>query len=391
MDEALKEELAALRERGLYREPRALESAHLAIATFDANEVVSFSSNDYLGFASHPRLVDALGEAARRDGVGSGASRLISGNHRVHLECEARLARFVGTESALLFSSGYAANVGVLSTLLGPGDIVFSDELNHASLIDGCRLSKARVVVFPHRDTRALEASIAEHRPSARRAIIVTDAIFSMDGDRADLGELSEIAKRHDAWLFVDEAHAMGVVGPRGRGLSAAQEVEPEVRVGTLGKAFGVLGAFVAGSTALTDLLRNKARSFVFSTAPPPALAATILAATDLVEAADDRRATLFAHAARLRRELRALGYEVLGDETPIVPVLIGDPDETMAISSALFERGVFAHGIRPPTVPAGTSRIRLVPMAAHTDADIDRVVAAFAALRARPAVPAHP
>ncbi len=391
MDDALKEELESLRARGLYRAPRALGSAHLPVARFDGRDAISLSSNDYLGLAGHPLLAETLGEAARRHGVGSGASRLISGNHRAHLECEARLARFVGTESALLFSSGYAANVGVLSALVGPEDIVFSDALNHASIIDGCRLSKAEVVVYPHRDTTALDALLKVHRPRARRAIVVTDAIFSMDGDRADLVALRELATRHDAWLFVDEAHALGVVGPHGRGLSAAVGVTPEIRVGTLGKAFGVLGAFVAGSAPLIDLLQNRARSFVFSTASPPALAAAILAATDLVENADDRRARLFHHASRLRRELRGLGYEVLGDDTPIVPVLIGDADATMALSAALFERGIFAHGIRPPTVAEGTSRIRLVPMAVHEDADIDRVVEAFAALRPRTGAPAHP
>jgi len=381
MDDALKSELAQLEADDLLRVPRTLTSPHGATAIIDGREVISLSSNDYLGLASEPRLRDALIEATRTHGVGSGASRLISGSHEAHRAAELRLARFSDAEDALLFGSGYAANVGTLATLLGADDIVFSDALNHASVIDGCRLSKAKIVVFPHRDLDALAELLDTHRKSARRAIIATDAVFSMDGDRADLAGLSTLAARHEAWLFVDEAHALGVLGPQGRGLGAELGIAPQIRVGTLGKAFGVMGAFVTGSTALIDLLRNKARSFVFSTAPPAALAATILVATDLVEGADDRRAQLFEHASRLRRELSKLGYGVLGDGTPIVPVVSGDPRETMALSAALFDAGIFAHGIRPPTVPVGTSRIRLVPIASHTDAQIGRVISAFAQL----------
>jgi 8-amino-7-oxononanoate synthase len=372
------EELRVLEADGLRRRPRVLSGPHGPTVIVDGREVISLSSNDYLGLASHPALIETLERAARSHGVGSGASRLISGTHETHRAAERRLASFVGSEDALLFGSGYAANVGVLSTLLGPQDIVFSDALNHASVIDGCRLSKARVVVFPHADLDALASLLTAHRRGARRAIIATDAIFSMDGDRADLAKLFELSNRHGAWLFVDEAHALGVVGPSGRGLSVALGVTPQIRVGTLGKSFGVSGAFVAGSAALIELLKNRARSFVYSTAPPAALAATVLTATDLVEGADDRRARLLELAGRLRQSLSRAGHVVLGADTPIVPVLSGSPEETMAMSAWLFERGIFAHGIRPPTVPEGTSRIRMVPMATHTEAQMTRVIAAF-------------
>ncbi|RLB53471.1 MAG: 8-amino-7-oxononanoate synthase [Deltaproteobacteria bacterium] len=391
MDDELRDDLNALAGRGLRRNARTVASAHGPTIRVDGHEVLSLSSNDYLGFSRHPDLADALHRGAQAHGVGTGGSRLISGTHEKHLAVEQRLARFVGTEDALLFSTGYAANVGVLTALTDSRDVIFSDALNHASLIDGCRLSKATVHVFPHGDVDALAALLRAQRKTHRRALIATDAVFSMDGDCAPLAALRAVATEHDAWLFVDEAHALGVLGPEGRGLSRELGVTPEIRMGTLGKAFGVSGAFVAGSRALTEVLRNRARSFVFSTAPSPALAEAILVATDLVEAADDRRGRVLGHAARLRRELSSLGYEVPGGGTPIVPVLTGTPEATMAMARRLFEAGIFAHGIRPPTVAKGTSRIRVVPMALHTDDEIQRVISVFAELRRAPQQSARP
>jgi 8-amino-7-oxononanoate synthase len=298
-----------------------------------------------------------------------------------HREAEAALARFVGAPDAALFSTGYAANVGALQSLAGPGDLLFSDALNHASLIDGCRLSRATVHVYRHADPSHLESLLREHRSGGRRAIILSDSLFSMDGDAAPLAQLSDLAKRFDAGLFVDEAHALGVLGPSGRGLAAAVGVQPDVLVGTLGKSFGVAGAFVAGRDDLVSLVRNRARSFVYSTAPPPLIARAACAAIPLVEDANEPRRRLLNHASRLRAELRALGFDVPDGESQILPVLIGDNDRTMRLSAKLLDRGVFVQGIRPPTVPVGTARLRLTPMATHRPEHIDRALAAFAAL----------
>lgn len=385
-EESIVEALGELEAAGLLRRPRRVSSAQGPIVDLDGRAVVSLCSNNYLGLADDPRLVDAAMRALATEGLGAGASRLISGTMRSHVVAEERLARFVATERALLFSTGYAANVGTLQALAGPGDVVFSDELNHASLIDGCRLSRAEVHVYRHADVDHLRALFAQHRARARRALVATDALFSMDGDAAPIAALREICDAYDAALVVDEAHALGVVGPRGTGACAGAGVRPDVLVGTLGKAFGVSGAFVAASAAIVALIENRARSYVFSTAMPPALAAAIACATDLVEQADDRRATLLRHAARLRAGLRDLGYDVLDGTSPIVPLLVGDPTATMRLSAVLLQRGVFAHGIRPPTVPEGTSRIRMTTMATHADAHIDLALEAFAAIAAEAA-----
>jgi 8-amino-7-oxononanoate synthase len=300
----------------------------------------------------------------------------------VHKEAENVLAAFCGLPAALLFSTGYAANLGAIQGLMGGDDVVFSDALNHASLIDGMRLSRAKVVVYPHLDMSALAAALAEERASGRKALIVTDAIFSMDGDHAPLGELRALADRHDAGLLVDEAHSLGVFGPSGRGECMANGVVPDVLIGALGKAFGISGAFVAGSTSAVKLVENRARSYVFSTAPTAPIAAATIAATHLVQAADDRRARVLMHAKRLREGLTDAGYEVVEGDTPIVPVIIGEPEPTMRVSAALLERRIFVHGIRPPTVPVGTSRMRIVPIATHSDEQIDHAIEAFRSLK---------
>lgn len=372
--------LDELERAGLMRRPRVLESAAGPRIRLGGRDVLSFCSNDYLGLASHPELAQALADAALSWGVGSGASRHVSGSLPPHVAAQKELARLVEAADALLFGSGYAANVGAIQALAGPEDVVFSDALNHASLIDGCRLSRARVIVHPHGDPTALETLLRAHRSEGRAALIVTDSVFSMDGDLAPLRALRSLADRYDAGLLVDEAHALGVLGPAGGGLCREQSVVPDVLVGTLGKSFGLAGAFVAGAETLVRLIENRARSYVFSTAPPPAIAAALPRALAL--ATDARRATVLGHARRIRAELpRRSRLRPLPGPAPIVPVVIGEPELTMRASAALLQRGVFVHGIRPPTVPAGTSRLRIVPTAAHTHEDVDRLLDALASL----------
>ena len=381
IDDELAHALRDLERRGLLREPRRIDGSQGPVVEIEGRAVVCLCSNNYLGLASDPRLIAAARDALA-DGVGAGASRLISGTMRAHTELESALARFTGAEAALSFSSGWAANVGTLQSLAGPDDVVFSDALNHASLIDGARLSRARVVVYPHADAEALDTLVARERAGARRALVITDAVFSMDADRAPVGALRRICDRRDAWLVVDEAHSLFVLGEKGRGVCAEAGVSADVSIGTLGKGLGVSGAFVAGSHTLIRYLRNRARSFVFSTAPGPATAATARAAVELADRADEARARVLAHASRLRSTLRGQGWDARGEEVPIVPIVIGDAALTMRVSNALFELGVLAHGIRPPTVPEGTSRIRAVAMATHDDDHIDRAIDAFATVR---------
>ena len=376
----VRHQLGDLDQRGLLRTPRAVQGSHGPVLTVDGRRAIGLCSNNYLGLADDPRLNHAVCTALQTVGTGAGAARHISGTNSLHSAAEQRLARFVRTAKALLFSTGYAANVGVLQALVQPGDAIFSDELNHASIIDGCRLSRADVHVYRHLDLDHLSSLLQQHRSRARAALVVTEAVFSMEGDLAPLSGLRALCDRHACGLVTDEAHAIGVLGPCGRGLGAREGVTPDVLIGTLGKAFGSSGAFAAGAAAPIRLIENRARSYVFSTAPAPALAAAATLATDLVEAAEDRRERVLHHARRLRRGLRALGYQVSDGETPIVPVRIGPPTATMALSAALLERGVFVHGIRPPTVPVGTSRLRLTPMATHTDAQIAAALDAFAA-----------
>jgi 8-amino-7-oxononanoate synthase len=375
-------ELDRLAAQGLRRGLRPVDGPQDAHVVLDGRSVLCLSSNNYLGLANHPEVIAAAVAAAERDGVGSGASRLISGSMRAHHQLEAELAACKRTEASLLFTSGYHANLGVISSLVGPGDAVFSDALNHASLIDGCRLSRAHVAVYPHADADALAARLAA--VPARRRLIVTDSIFSMDGDAAPLEAICALAARFEAMVMVDEAHATGVVGARGAGLVDALGLGDRVTVqmGTLGKALGTFGAYVAGSRLLIEFLVNRARTQIFTTALPPPVVAAARAALALVEREPQRRDAVRHNARRLRTGLQRLGYAVPGDaDSHIVPVMIGDADATMAFSAALLERGVFAHGIRPPTVPPGTARLRATVMATHTDADIDAALDAFAAL----------
>jgi 8-amino-7-oxononanoate synthase len=380
LDQELAAELTRLEAAGLRRVLRPLASGSAAEVTIDGRPVLLLSSNNYLGLADHPRVVAASCEAIRRWGCGAGASRLISGHLDLHAEVEAQLAAFKGTEAALLFPSGYQANVGTIGALVGRGDHVFSDALNHASIIDGCRLSRASVHVYPHRDTRTLEGLLAT-TPRGGRRVIVTDSVFSMDGDRAPLRDLVALARAYHTSLFLDEAHAAGVLGPRGAGLAEEEGLADAVAVqmGTLGKALGGAGAYIAGSRALVDLVANRARSFVYTTGLAPAAVAAAGAALRVIAAEPEWRTRLLRTTARLRQGLAAAGLRTEGD-THIIPVMLGDNALAVRFAEALLERGVLAHAIRPPTVPAGTARLRVTPMATHTDAQIDRALHAFAA-----------
>jgi 8-amino-7-oxononanoate synthase len=377
----IREALSELEATGLLRTPLRISGPQGPEVEINGRRVLCLCSNNYLGLANHPAIVAACEASARKEGVGAAASRLITGTMDAHHEAEALFADFVRAPAAALFATGYAANLGTLQALVGPGDAVFSDSLNHASLIDGSRLSRANVHVYSHRDVDHLESLLREHRPLARRALVITDSLFSMDGVTAPLRDIATLAHSYDAGLLVDEAHALGVLGPNGRGLSAEQGVEPDVLIGTLGKSFGVAGAFVAASEELVSFIRNRARSFVYSTAPPPMLARAAIAALQLVREADEARTTLLANADKLRSELRVLGFEVPESDSQILPVLIGDNDRTMQLSAKLLERGIFVQGIRPPTVPEGTARLRLTPMATHRPEQIERAIDAFASL----------
>jgi 8-amino-7-oxononanoate synthase len=345
----------------------------------DGRQVLCMCSNNYLGLASHPMLAAAAREGLELEGLGAVGSRQISGNMAGHRLAEAALAEFVGQPSAALFATGYMANLGVLQALATAEDVIFSDELNHASLIDGARLSRARIVIYRHLDLQDLEAKLHELRPRGRTALIVSESLFSMDGDQAALPELRRLADRFETGLVLDEAHALGVFGPRGSGLASAIGVTPDVTLGTLGKALGTQGAFAAAAGPVVDLVRNRARSFVFSTAPSPAVTHAARTALRLTAAADAPRANLRRNWGRLRAGLAELGYQVLPGDSAIIPVMVGEAEPTMALSRTLFERGVFVHGVRPPTVPRGRGRLRLIPMATHTDSDISETLAAFA------------
>jgi glycine C-acetyltransferase/8-amino-7-oxononanoate synthase len=358
--------LSELEAVGLYRHTRLVSGPQGPHVLLDGKPVLMLSSNNYLGLADHPSVREAAADAAMRWGVGAGASRLVSGTMTIHRRLEERLAEFKRRESALVFGSGFLANAGVISALARPGDVVFSDELNHASIIDGCRLSRAEVFVYDHLDTEHLAWGISQ--AEGRGALIATDSVFSMDGDVAPLEELVELARRHRIRMLVDEAHGTGALGPGGRGALAeaglAQEVD--VIVGTLGKALGSYGAFVACDREMTDFLLNTARTFVFSTALPPPAAAGALAALDLLETRPELVTRLRANSAALREALAEEGFDVAGSRTQIMPVVLGDPEGTVEACERALERGVFAQAIRPPTVPPMTSRLRLAVMASH-------------------------
>lgn len=366
-----------LRQAGLWRTIESLQSPPGPTVRIQNQELILLCSNNYLGLATDPRLIAAASAAAQKFGVGSGASRLLSGSIELHERLEQRLAAIKGCADCVLFSSGYLANVGTLAALLQPGDTVLSDRLNHASIIDGCRLSGAQIAVFPHRD---VEAAAALLKRSTGRVLIVTDSVFSMDGDVAPLSKLLDLSQEHGALLMVDEAHATGVLG---HGLVAQPALAGQVPVvmGTCSKALGSLGGFVAGSKLLCDYLRQRARTFFFDTAlPPPVLAAT-LAALDVLTAEPERGQRACQLAKRLYLGLRELGFSALEPSAAIVPVVFGESTRALAAAAALRSAGILALAVRPPTVPEGTARLRLCTMATHTDAHITRVLDSFAKL----------
>jgi glycine C-acetyltransferase/8-amino-7-oxononanoate synthase len=372
--------LEELRAAGLYREMRLIESGQGSRVMLGGREVVLLCSNDYLGLASHPAVRAAAAQAAERWGAGVGASRLVSGNMTLHRELERELARFKGYDACVLFGSGYLANTGVIPALAGRGEVILSDALNHASIIDGCRQSRAETIVYDHCDLDSLARGLkrAEDRP----VLIVTDAVFSMDGDLAPLHGIVELAQRHDARILVDEAHATGVIGPGGRGLvaSLALERDVDVVIGTLSKALGSYGAFACCSPELGELLVNHARTLIFSTGLPPACLAAALEALHVLDRSPELVDQLHHNARLLRTELAGAGFPVPAGEMPIVPLVLGDPQKAIALCEAALRGGVFAQAIRPPTVPEGTSRLRLVAMATHTHDDLRHAAATLAA-----------
>ncbi|MEJ2515765.1 MAG: 8-amino-7-oxononanoate synthase [Gammaproteobacteria bacterium] len=387
--ESLAEELRRLEAAQLRRRRRLVSRApglSGAEVMVDGRRCVNFCSNDYLGLARDPRLGEAMARAARAWGAGSGAAHLVSGHTEEHHALEEELAAFVGMPRALLFSTGYMANLGVLCALAGRGDLLVEDRLNHASLLDASRLSGARVRRYAHADSAA-----AERRMSGdwRRTLVVTDGVFSMDGDSAPLAALAETARRTGAWLVVDDAHGLGVTGPGGRGSLAAAGLDPGAAtalVGTLGKALGSFGAFVAGEEAVVETLLQRARPYVYTTAPPPAVAAATRAGLAIAAREEWRRQRLFELTRRFREAAAGLGLRLMASDTAIQPVLTGEPGAALAASEALFEAGLWVTAIRPPTVPAGRARLRITLSAAHEDAHLDRlldVLAGLPALRA--------
>jgi glycine C-acetyltransferase len=368
------DELEALRKQGLFRTMRLLQGEQSHRVVLDGREVLLLCSNNYLGLADHPALKEAAIQAVERYGTGSGASRLVSGNMELHEAMEARIAAFKGTEAALVYNSGYAANTGVIPALAGRGNVIFSDRLNHASIVDGALLSRARFVRYPHNDIAALHRLLADTEPTGRR-MIVTDGVFSMDGDLARLAELVAVKHEFGAMLMVDDAHGTGVLGETGRGSAELFNVtaEIDIQMGTFGKALGSFGAYVAASRETVDYLINRSRSFIFSTSLPPAVLAASLAGLDLVDSAEGMalRKKLADNVTLFRSALQNSGFNTMGSDSQIIPVLVGEAGPTMEFSRQLLAKGIFVQGIRPPTVPAGSCRLRCTVMATHTMDDL--------------------
>ena len=375
-------ELDGLREAGVYRTLRVLKGEQGARASFDQATVVNLSSNNYLGLTTHPRLRARAHEALERYGVGSGSVRTIAGTMDLHLELEERLAAFKRTDAAVVFQSGFTANAGTVAALLGRDDVIVSDELNHASIIDGARLSRATIKVFPHRDAAAARR-IVEGLPPGGRVLLITDGVFSMDGDLGALPELSDVAETFGCILMVDDAHASGVFGAQGRGTvdHFGLHGRVHVQVGTLSKAVGVLGGYVAGSRTLIDFLYHRARPFLFSTSHPPAVTAACIAAIDVLESEPWWVEQLWENTRFFKAGLQAAGFDTGHSESPITPVIVGDGATAMRLSDRLFAEGVFAQGIAYPTVPADKARVRTIVTAKHTRDDLTFALDRFAAV----------
>ena len=380
LDQIADETLEKIKQAGTYRRMRVLDGEQGTRMKVDGREVLLFSGSNYLALAAHPLVVEAAERAAKDYGCASGGSRLINGNSILHEELEARLADLLGTESTLCFNTGYMANVGILPAFTSAGDVIVSDALNHASIIDGCRLSAADTRVFPHGDVRAAEKILNACDEEGRRAVLIVDGIYSMDGDFAPLKKLTDLAQRTGTPLILDDAHGTGTLGQGGGGSAEHFDVSDQIdlQMGTLGKALGSFGAFVAGSKKARDLLVNTARSFIFSCALPPPQVAASIAAVSLIAAEPGRRWALQNNANRLRSQLIKTGLSSQPSETHIVPVIVGKNETTMLLGQRLLDRGYFVQGIRFPSVPEGTARLRITPMATHTEAEIDGLVKAL-------------
>lgn len=379
----LREELNARTAEGLLRKRRVVDGRQQPTLRADSEALLSFCSNDYLGLASHPALIAAVQQAVAEVGVGSGASHLITGHHRLHHELEEALAEFVGLPRALFFSTGYMANLGIVSALVGRGDAIFADRLNHASLNDAAVLSRADLHRYPHNDMAALEKQLAQS--TAKRKLVVADAVFSMDGDIAPVPELLALCERYDAWLMLDDAHGFGVRGEHGQGTLAHFGVRSPriIYMATLGKAAGVSGAFVAGEPELIEYLVQKSRTYIFTTAMPPAFAAALLAALPLIRDGHERRAQIARLIAALRDGLQLRKWRLGPSSTPIQPLIVGSNEDALRASEQLRERDILVPAIRPPTVPQGTARLRITLSAAHTLADVQRLIDALHAAEA--------
>jgi glycine C-acetyltransferase len=385
----LHDQLQQWRAEGTFQRLRVLESESAAESRFDGKQVINLASNNYLGLTTHPKLREAAVEAVRKFGVGSGSVRTISGTMRLHMELEERIARFKNVEACVVFQSGFAANAGTVSAILGPDDHIVSDELNHASIIDGCRLSKAKIHVFPHKDAASAEKILAELDSLPGRKLLISDGVFSMDGDIGALPGLVEAAEKYGAIMMVDDAHASGVLGRDGRGTIDyfGLHGRVQVQVGTLSKAIGVLGGYVCGSRDLIEYLFHRARPFLFSTSHPPAVAAACLAAFDVLEQEPKRIQDLWDNTKYFKQGLISAGFNTGNSETPITPVIVGETRLAHELSRALFEEGVLATGIGFPTVPKGKARVRTIVTATHTRAELDHALEAFRKVGKRLAV----
>lgn len=375
-------ELRQRREAGLQRQRREISGPQQPALTVNSQPLLSFCSNDYLGLANHPGNRRVLAEALSENGLGGASSHLICGHHRAHQQLENQLAAFTRRSSALLFSTGYMANLGVISALAGRGDTIFSDRLNHASIVDGCKLSGAKVRRYHHGDLDALGRMLEQ---TAGHKLVVSDGVFSMDGDVAALAPLAQLCKKHNALLMIDDAHGFGVLGPQGRGSIAAaglNEKQVPVLMGTLGKAAGTSGAFVAGPAWLTEYLVQKARTYIYTTAMPPALAQASCNSLSLIESFDPQRAHLVALIDRFRVQVTRMGYHLMPSDTPIQPILVGSNEAALAFSGELQRRGLLVTAIRPPTVPEGQARLRITLSAAHSFDDLNRLLEALAQCR---------
>jgi glycine C-acetyltransferase len=376
----LHDQLEEWRREGTYQRLRVLESESAAEARFDGRDVINLASNNYLGLTTHPKLREAALEATRRYGVGSGAVRTISGTMRLHMLLEERIAAFKNVEACVVFQSGFAANAGTVAAILGPEDHIVSDELNHASIIDGCRLSRAKIHVFPHKDVAVAGGILADLEAAPGRKLLITDGVFSMDGDIGPLPGLVEAAERHGAIMMVDDAHASGVLGRNGRGTVDHFNLHGRVhiQVGTLSKAIGVLGGYVCGSRDLIEFLYHRARPFLFSTSHPPGVAASCMAAFDVLEQEPERIERLWDNARYFKAGLVSAGFNTGISETPITPVIVGQAALAHQLSRELFQEGVLATGIAFPTVAKGKARVRTIVSATHTREDLDKALEAF-------------